>query len=609
MSNRIDFFGPEQMQLAVPAGKPQVFLEGRLCPFLEVSEIVRASDPGFGWARLTYNTAGLEGADVISPERIETIVPMGKSVSVRQLYNGGTGQSFVTELCIFSGHVESVDTEVGSKGRLVTIEARDISARLDRITVHGRRVATQGGNTLRLVGMEVVFNEDGEGNASVDRILHEGKSCKVFAADTRNAKFWSCAEVAVYLLSEYLPFGWVQIPDIELLEALMRNRVALELDVEGLSLLEALGRCCEQTQVKFRFEPRQEPNGPSQRIVFYRSGEGSKVELNCQRAGEQVSISRTNVWQLQSRRDYWPVTHRYIGCGDFKVYEATFDLVKAWDPGLEGGPQSDYSPVSNSDFDDVRDVYRKWCLNEAGDYTGSPYSHGEAFDFAKIFETDNYVQRRRSFQNALSTDSLGESLGYYLEVSYDDGAFWQEYTDSFDNLADECGIWLDSDTLSGDLWTAISAGTLKFRMTASVQSDERLSCEFADGPVNSAAEVVDHVISKPTAFQYRKVSGKSIFHNIASAAVGKPDEVDDTTALVDYIRNLSESNLAVIETIDVQTPLVAMNYEIGDRVIAGCDSRDILGIRGDSRSLFWVERVQMDFEKQSTDLRILRRRV
>ena len=94
-----------------------------------------------------------------------------------------------------------------------------------------------------------------------------------------------------------------------------------------------------------------------------------------------------------------------------------------------------------------------------------------------------------------------------------------------------------------------------------------------------------------------------------SAAVGKPDEVDDITALVDYVRNLSESHLAVIETIDVQTPLVAMNYEVGGRVTAGCDGRDILGIVADSRSLFWVERVQMDFEKQSTDLRILRRRV
>ncbi len=82
MSNRIDFFGPEQMQLAVPAGKPQVFLEGQLCPFLEVSEIVRASDPGFSRARLTYNTSGLENANVILTECIETIVPMGKPISI-----------------------------------------------------------------------------------------------------------------------------------------------------------------------------------------------------------------------------------------------------------------------------------------------------------------------------------------------------------------------------------------------------------------------------------------------------------------------------------------------------------------------------------------------
>jgi hypothetical protein len=74
------------------------------------------------------------------------------------------------------------------------------------------------------------------------------------------------------------------------------------------------------------------PAGPDQAIVFYKSGIGRAVELNCQRDGEQFSISKTNIVRLHSRKNFWPITHKYIGQGDFKVYEATFGLVKAWDP-------------------------------------------------------------------------------------------------------------------------------------------------------------------------------------------------------------------------------------------------------------------------------------
>jgi hypothetical protein len=62
----------------------------------------------------------------------------------------------------------------------------------------------------------------------------------------------------------------------------------------------------------------------------------------------------------------------------------------------------------------------------------------------------------------------------------------------------------------------------------------------------------------------------------------------------------------VIETIDVWTPMVATHYEVGDRVTVSPDSRDILGVRRNNRSIFGIGRVKMDFENQCTNLRILR---
>jgi len=342
--------------------------------------------------------------------------------------------------------------------------------------------------------------------------------------------------------------------------------------------------------------------------VFYNSGAGRTVELNCQPPGERFGISKTNIARLHSRRNFWPITHKYIGQGDFKVYEATFELVKAWDPAGEDTDYDKFSPSTNPDFYQVKDVYRKWCLNEAGDYSGEPYNRGDAFDFLKIFGSNNFARRRRRFCPALTTDKQGKSLGYFLQVSFDDGLHWWQYLYAFNNLLDECGVWLSSDQLDVDTWVAALKGVLKFRITASVVSDERLSCVVADGPVNSTAPVIEHIITLPRWFKYRKVSSRSIFANVSDDALGVPDEVDDFVALFGFVRQKAAVSSEVIETVNVQTSYLAFDYRIGDRVNTSPESRDPFGCRSDNRSVSWIERVQMDFEKQCTNLKIVRKR-
>jgi hypothetical protein len=250
-------------------------------------------------------------------------------------------------------------------------------------------------------------------------------------------------------------------------------------------------------------------------------------------------------------------------------------------------------------------VYRKWCLNEAGDYTDEPYNRGQPFDLSRIFEDGHYVRRRRRFWPTLSTDSQGRSLGYLLEVSYD-GLNWWQYSYAFNNLLDECGIWLSNDQIDVDTWVAALKGLLRFRITATIVSDERLSCIVADGPVGSTASVVDHVLTLPRRFQYRKVSGHSVL--AGAEGFGPPDEVDDTAALHEYTRQCASTSAAIIERTDLQTPTLALHFEPGDRVTSSPDSRDLLSVRGDNRSLVWIERVQMDFKNQCTHMKIARQR-
>jgi hypothetical protein len=330
--------------------------------------------------------------------------------------------------------------------------------------------------------------------------------------------------------------------------------------------------------------------------------------LNCQQASQQFSISKTNIAALHSSKSFWPVTHKYIGQGDFKVYEATFDLVKAWDADLEDTDYDKFSPSTNPNFYQVKDVYRKWCLNEAGQYSDAPYNQGDAFDFSKIFLNNNFAQRRRRFHPALTTDKLGRSLGYFLQVSYDNGVNWWQYLNAFNILLDECGVWLSSDQLDSRTWFAALRGFLRFRITASVISDERLTAVAADGPVNSITPVVDHVMTLPRQFKYRKISDRSIFANTVDDTLGVADEVDDSNTLHKFVRQTVATSSEVIETFDIQTPSLAFDYQLGDTVSTSPESRDLLACRSDNRSSSRVVEVQMDFRKQCTNLKIVRQR-
>jgi hypothetical protein len=608
MSNRIDFFQSAQTQLSLPGATVSILLDGSLCPHLEWIEAVRSGWPEFSWARLVYNPAAYSGAGLTTAEEIERELAIGKSVCIRQVYNGCAPGASAFSFPIFTGQIEGIETSIGPDGESVEIAAKDFSANLKHINVYGQRVGNPDGSTVFLAGAGTVFNAEGEANARAVLIENNGNSYTVFCAEPSAGRLWSSAEVIYYLLCEYLPSGQLQMPSIEQLRTLTDNQAIRGLDVTGLSLINALHRCCEEVGLEFKFVPRPLPGRSGQAIVFYKSGEGRAVELNCQWAGEQFSISKTNIARLHSRKNFWPVTHKYVGQGDFKVYEATFDLVKAWDPAGEDTDYDKFSPATNADFYKVKDVYRKWCLNEAGDYSPAPYNQGDAFDFSKIFESSDFVRRRRRFWPSLTTDKQGKSLGYFLQVSFDNGLHWWQYLYAFNNLLDECGVWLSSDRLDVNTWVAALKGVLKFRITASVISDERLSCVVADGPVDSTAPVVEHVITLPRQFRYRKVCGQSIFANASDDEIGVPDEVDDTDALYGFVRKKAQGASEVIETVDVQTPYLAFDYQVGDRVMCSPESRDMLGCRSDNRSVSWIKHVQMDFEKQCTNLKIVRQR-
>ena len=604
MSNRVDLFQPEQTTMTIPAARFTVFVDGVLCSELDLEEIIQSQWPDFTKAKLVVNSSEVLEVDL---KALENIVAMGKPLSIRTFYNGTIPENArILSYSIFEGQIEKSEINLNSNEKRMEIVARDFSAAMERMTIYGQRVIKDSG-TIYLHGYETVFNPNGKANASNTEIEIHCKSYKVFSPETKNAKLWKYADVIQYLLNEYVTVGQLHIPSSERLLALTEKQVVRDLDVTGLSLVDALQRCCERIGLKFKFIPTNQINIPTQAIVFYKNKTARKVEINYPESG-QVNISKTNVVSIRSKKNYWPVTNRYIGLGDFKVYEATLELIKAWDGSLEGNLLNDFSPSTNPEFYKVRDVFRKWTLNEAGDYTGEPYNRGDAFDFSGIFQSNNYAQQRRRFYPSLTTDSQNRSLGYYLQVSYDNGLTWWQYRDAYNILIDECGVWLSSDQLNIDLIIASMSNNLKFRITASVISDERISAVIANGPVNSVIEVVDHVVTLPRQFKYQKVSDQSIFAGIDDNRLGKPNEIDDSEVLYEFVRHYSDGSDDIVEEIEIQTPVLAFNYSVGDIVISNPESSDIFSnSEGRYRSI--IEHVQMDFQKQCTNLKINRKKI
>ncbi|MHC4394602.1 MAG: hypothetical protein ACYS1A_03010 [Planctomycetota bacterium] len=607
MSNRIDFFQSEQVQPAVAATTVSILLDGVMCPYLEPIEIVHGEWPEFSWARLVYNPSACLQGKLTSTEQIKADLTTGKTVYIRQVYNGSTPGTSAFSFPIFEGQIVNIESTLVDDGEKTEIIVRDFSTECERITVYGQLVANSDGSTLFLHSADTIFNKAGKANASIKTTDNNGCSYRLFCIKPLQARFWSYAEVIYYLFCKYLLSGRLKTPSLEQLRVLTEDQTVYDIDITGLNLLQALYRCCEKIDLKFKFVPRQVPTGPKQAIVFYRNAASKTVELNCQPKGEQFGISKTNIARLSNRKNFQRITHKYIGQGDFKVYEATFELVKAWDSANEDTDYDKFSPSTNPDFYKVKNVYRKWCLNEAGDYSEAPYNRGDVFDFSEIFTSD-YFQRHRHFGQVLTTDKQNKSLGYFLQVSFDNGLHWWQYLFPFNNLPDECGIWLSSDKLEANTWAAAIDDTLRFRITATVISDERLSCEIADGPIDSVTPVVEHIISLPHQYKYRKVSHESIFADSSDNSLGVPDEVDDYEVLYEFVRKKAQVASEIIETINVQTPYLVFGYEVGDKVVSSPESRDLFGTRGDNRTTCKIARVQMDFENQCTNLKIVRQK-
>lgn len=291
--------------------------------------------------------------------------------------------------------------------------------------------------------------------------------------------------------------------------------------------------------------------------------------------------------------------------GDVWQYEVTCELVPGW------APETNLDEVAPEDADAAKDlallpgeedpddtwfqkyhkqgsafaanknVGRLWVLNEAGEYDDAtfgrsndlpdgPFQVYAPYDFeteCSLTEAANWVARRRRFLPCLSKDDQGVSYGIYVELSFDSGTTWAKANTNIRCIEDQCAIYFEAGMLTevtepgGDvtltnMWFALIEGTLRVRVTATVEADERV----VESHAYSAA--IGRMLANTSRFHgWSNTAGNSVL-----AAVAGSNTRDDSVACLGlakrYLREHAVSRMAC----DPVIPWIDWRWQPGDLV-------------------------------------------
>ncbi len=512
------------------------------------------------------------GRDVRTGEtvRLEDLagrIRPGAAVRATLLRTGAPPGTEAEDLVLFDGRVARVRLALSAEGERLEIEAEDPAADLLRRRVGGRCVRTATG-AVRLQDRRLVFNPDGRPNASPD--LYDpgtGDPYTVFAAEAGSgAAAWTLAEAVAYLLAEHGAGSAVAVPPPSEVRAALPDVVLEDVALEGRTLAEALEALLALAGARphVRVEPGTE--GVSRRLEALCLDRGPAAWLSHQPPGETYDPGRTDLAALEAERRFALAPRRYVARGDRRLYESTFDLVPGWPDALATTDPDDFSPRTNPDFETVRDVFRKWVLNEAGDYSAAPYDRGPAPDLSSLFEGAPTVARRRRLLPCLSRDGLGRSRGVWVEISLDGGSTWQQLSMAARVLESECGIYLSEDPLPPDYLAAAMRGEVRVRATATIESDACLEAAWPETDEDAGRPGRTRYLHVPAGYRYRKVAPTSRFYG-----AGDADEADDSARLADLVRTAWEADARSPAPARVTVPGLALGHRVGER---------ILGVRG-----------------------------
>ncbi|MGB3087695.1 MAG: hypothetical protein WBC53_08245 [Phycisphaerae bacterium] len=505
------------------------------------------------------------GPDVPDNVRLEDAVPdirPGRRVQARLLRGGTLPGAVRGDLFLFDGRILEVEFSLDPDGERLEFEAEDLAASVLRRRVGGQRTEGASGEAEHADGLDLVFNPDGRLNAAAAPYdPGDGDPYAIFApVSPAGAIAWTLNEAVAYLVAEYARSDLWHAPSCTSVREALDALVLQDVSLQGRTLGEALDALLEL--VGGRLVVTVEPGevGVSRSVDLWLPDRARSISLAHQPVGAAFHASATHFSDMGVTMQFDSAPRRYVARGGPKVFESTFDLVPGWDDSLASYDPNEFSPSANPNFDAVRDVFRKWVLNEAGEYSLAPYDRGPPPDFSDLFGGEPYVRRHRRLLACLSRDALGRSRGVYVEVSLDGGATWQRMNAALQVPENECGVYLTEDPLPPEYIRAAMRGYVQVRVTAALESDACLAAERAceEGDDLPGRTRYFHV---PAGYRYRWVAATSKFY-------GSPaDEVDDSSRLQAFVDAAFETDRRSPAPARIRIPYLAFGFRAGDRIV------------------------------------------
>lgn len=309
--------------------------------------------------------------------------------------------------------------------------------------------------------------------------------------DNPDMEFWSLKEIIHYLC-------WLLNPDQTYVRnPLFADLVAPDLDDKdvvrnlnvplGTYLPNALDRVLHPYGYDWAVDYTA-AGGPKIRVFAKNtSWDGAPIDFDLQALGAEFDSTQSEVFAFNLEFDVSQGSHRDTNIIAGKpLVEGTFKLIPGWDPAYDDLKDSDLQDGPAADADPARqDAWRKWVLNENGDYNTWDLARGGAgveHDFNDSIGRPMLIVRRRRFLPCITLNPDMSPAGRHsggVDVEFrDSSGDWRSITQNSSGngcsvLRRECGIIINAKNSStSKAFKGISLANLEVRVTAAVELDE-----------------------------------------------------------------------------------------------------------------------------------------
>lgn len=355
-------------------------------------------------------------------------------------------------------------------------------------------------------------------------------------------------------------------------------------------------------------------------LDFYRRGTGGKaVWLKHQRNGETLDTAKTNVQAEGVRFSVSRLANAIRCVGSHRQVEVTTELIRGWPESLDD-TSMDELMRSAEGFQRLSNVWRRWVVNEAGDYTGLREDNQAIITRnATLFTLNNlvggFIPRRRKMLPCLTLDPAtqepignvrGVQVEYFLPAddNDEDAGTWLPIEQWGANLlSNEAGVYFGGERVPELLYDL--GPFARLRATYTLETDFRVTGFAGRRAESPQREQVEAVIDLADRYHWRTITPVSQFYGSVEASL----EADDRIVIQRHAEQLRDAwDLADVAGGVSLEGCDHHEYKVGQRVL-GIEGRNIRfnADSGDSR-FPQIASITHDVTNQKTLLELTRPR-